>query len=180
MEYFHDVTPPPEVEGAEEGRWWSPEPQKLESKEEDEEENQYLVSLLTGEPEKENNSAESAQPRAKTVRSPISEGHQVPEKEPGKGERGPRGSPCSSGPPTKRKPRRRELRRKRAGGQHEEWETARHGAWLRDLLTDSSEGEPEDGYTRFEESVRWIAEMMGSRDREQCEPDTGEASGLWM
>ncbi len=96
LEYFHDVTPPPEVEGAEEDRWWSPEPQRPESEEEDEEENQYLVSLLMGEPERENTSAEPAQPRANAARSPSSEGRQVPEEEPGEKERGPRGSPCRS------------------------------------------------------------------------------------
>jgi hypothetical protein len=58
--------------------------------------------------------------------------------------------------------------------QDEEWETARHDAWLRELLTDSSEGEPEDEYTRFAESGRWIAEMTGSRDRGQCKPEARE------
>jgi hypothetical protein len=38
----------------------------------------------------------------------------------------------------------------------ENGETERRDAWLRELLTDS-------------ESGRWIAEMTGSRDREQCE-----------
>jgi hypothetical protein len=52
--------------------------------------------------------------------------------------------------------------------QEEEWETARHDAWLRELLTDSSEGGSEDKYTRLSESGRWIAEMTGSRDRGQC------------
>jgi hypothetical protein len=133
-----------------------------------------------GESERENTSAEPAQPRAQAARSPSSEGRQVPEEEPGEKERGPRGSPCSSGPPAKKKPRRRRLRRKKASGQREEWETARHSARLRELLTDSSEGEPEDEYTRFEESGRWIAEMTGSRDRGQCEPNAGEASGVRM
>jgi hypothetical protein len=36
---------------------------------------------------------------------------------------------------------------------------------LRELLTYSSEGKSEDGYLRFAESRRWIAEMTGSRDR---------------
>jgi hypothetical protein len=98
LEYFHDVTSPPEVEGAEEDRWWSPEPQRPISEEEDEEENQYLVGLLMGEPEKENNSTESAQPWAKTVGSQSSEGRQAPEEQPGKEERGPRGRPCSTVP----------------------------------------------------------------------------------
>jgi uncharacterized protein YjbI with pentapeptide repeats len=46
--YFHDVMPAPEEEGAAEVRWWSPEPQGLQSEEEDREKNQYLVNLLTG------------------------------------------------------------------------------------------------------------------------------------
>ncbi len=46
-------------------------------------------------------------------------------------------------------------------GDREKWETARRDAWLRELLTDSSEGESEDRYMRFEESSRWIAEMTG-------------------
>jgi hypothetical protein len=121
-----------------------------------------------GEPEKENNSKESAQPRDKTEVGPSSEVRQALEEGPG------RGSPRSGGPPIKKKPRRRELRKRKAGNQHEEWETARHNAWLRELLSDSSEGEPEDGYTKFEESGRWIAEMMGSRDREQCELEARE------
>ncbi len=46
--YFHDIMPAPEEEGATEVRWWSPEPQGLQSEEEDKEKNQYLVNLLTG------------------------------------------------------------------------------------------------------------------------------------
>jgi hypothetical protein len=57
---------------------------------------------------------------------------------------------------------------------------ARNGMAERELLTDSSEGEPEDEYTRFEESGRWIAEMTGSRDKGQCEPSAGEASEVWL
>jgi hypothetical protein len=52
-------------------------------------------------------------------------------------------------------------RKKEVCGEREKWETARRDAWLRELLADSSEDEPEDGYTRFEESSRWIAEMTG-------------------
>jgi hypothetical protein len=71
-------------------------------------------------------------------------------------------------PPVTRKPRRIGLRKRKAIGQDEEWETARHDAWLRKLLTDSSEGESEDECLRFAESGRWIAEMTGSRDRGLC------------
>jgi hypothetical protein len=180
LEYFHDITPPPEVEGVEDDRWWSPEHQRSESGEENEEEDQYLISLFMGEPEGENNNAEPAQPRAEAAMSPSGEGHQTSEGEPGEKERDPRGSPCHGGPPAKKKPRRRGLRRKKTSGQHEEWETARMNAWLRELLKDSSEGEPEEEYTRFEESSRWIAKMTGSRDREQCEPNAGEASKVWL
>ncbi len=146
--------PPPEVEEVEEDRWWSPELQGPETEEEDEEENQYLINLLMGESKEENNSEETAQPRDKTEASPSSEDHQAPEEEPGRKGEGPRESPHSRGPLIKKKPRRRELIKRKAVDQHGEWETARHDAWLRELLTDSSEGDLEDGYTRFEESGR--------------------------
>jgi hypothetical protein len=180
LEYFHDVTPPPEEEGVEEDRWWSPEPQRPGSKEEDEEENQYLVGLLMSEPESKNNSSEPARLQAKAARAPSGGGHQVPEGKPEEEERDPRGNPCSGGPPARKKPRRRGLRKRKMSGQREEWETARRDAWLRELLTDSSEGEPEVEYTKFEESSRWIAEMTGSRDRGQCEPDAEEINEVWM
>ncbi len=48
LEYFYDVTPPPEGEETVEDRWWSPEPQGLCSEEEDEEDNRYICSVLTG------------------------------------------------------------------------------------------------------------------------------------
>jgi hypothetical protein len=47
------------------------------------------------------------------------------------------------------------------------WEVARQNAWLRELLTDSSERETEEKYTRFAESGRWVAEMTGIRDRKR-------------
>ncbi len=54
------------------------------------------------------------------------------------------------------------------------WEVARHDAWLRELLTDSSGSESEEKYSRFAESGRWIAEMTGSRD-EECRKQEGSA-----
>jgi hypothetical protein len=43
-----------------------------------------------------------------------------------------------------------------------QWELVRQGAWLRELLTDSSGSETEEEYdARFTESGRWIAEMTG-------------------
>ncbi len=61
LEYFHDITPPPEEEEAVEDRWWSPEPQGLQSEEEDEEDNQYINSLLAGNPEARSNDSKPAQ-----------------------------------------------------------------------------------------------------------------------
>jgi hypothetical protein len=46
------------------------------------------------------------------------------------------------------------------------WEAARRDALLRKLLTDSSGNEAEEGFTRFAESGRWIAEMAGARNKE--------------
>jgi hypothetical protein len=63
--------------------------------------------------------------------------------------------------PAEKESKRRRPRKKEVCGEREKWETARRDAWLRELLTDSSEDEPEDEYTRFEESSRWIAEMTG-------------------
>jgi hypothetical protein len=89
------------------------------------------------------------------------------EREPGKGGEGPPGNPHDEEPLVKKRPRRRELRKRKVVDQEKEWETARHDAWLRELLTDSSEGGSKDKYTRFAESGRWITEMTGSRDRGQ-------------
>jgi hypothetical protein len=47
-------------------------------------------------------------------------------------------------------------------------------AWLRELLTDISEGESVDEYSRFAESGRWIAKMLGSSDRELREQEGNE------
>jgi hypothetical protein len=82
--------------------------------------------------------------------------------------------PCDGESPTTKKPRRRKLRKKGTASGSEEWEAARRDAWLRELLTDSSEGESVDEYSRFAESGRWIAEMTGSRDIELCEQEGNE------
>ncbi len=46
-----------------------------------------------------------------------------------------------------------------------QWEEARHGAWLRQLLSDSSSdeagSEDEERYGRFAESGRWMTELYG-------------------
>jgi hypothetical protein len=44
----------------------------------------------------------------------------------------------------------------------QQWEEARHSAWLRQLLSDdSSEDEDEERYGRFAESGRWMTELYG-------------------
>jgi hypothetical protein len=64
--------------------------------------------------------------------------------------------------------KRRRLRKKMTCSNSEIWETARKDAWLRELVSSSSEDEDrtegkkakvEEEYKRFEESSRWIKEM---------------------
>ncbi len=45
----------------------------------------------------------------------------------------------------------------------QQWEEARHSAWLRQMLSDSSSDEDEDEgrYGRFAESGRWMTELYG-------------------
>ncbi len=142
LEYFHDVTPPPEEEGAAKARWWSPEPQGLQSEEEDKEENQYLIDLLTGGFETGSNDSELAQSQSEVAAAPVARDRRMLEG----GSGGKKGSPPEdvhgSKSPTKKRPKRKMPRRKEVYGEQKEWETARRDAWLRELLTDSSEGEP--------------------------------------
>ncbi len=122
-------------------------------------------------PREKNNDAEPARPQAEAAVALSGEGHQTPEGEPGDEKRGPPpgGALAVADRLLRRKPRRRMLRRKKTSGQCEEWETVRMNAWLRELCTDSSEGE----YMRFKESGRWIANMTGNRDKGQCDSDAG-------
>jgi hypothetical protein len=147
--YLHDVMPPPEEEGAEEVRWWSPEPQGLQS--EDEEEKQYLANLLTGGPETGSNDSEEEK-------------------------RGPQEDIHGSKPLTEKKSKRGMPRKKELCGERENWETARRDIWLRELPTDSSENESEDGYTGFKESSRWIAEITGDATEAGPEVPRGASS----
>jgi hypothetical protein len=55
-------------------------------------------------------------------------------------------------PPEEEKAKKRsKLRKKRVHSSEEAWEIARKDAWLRELLSSSSEDESEDRYSRFEE-----------------------------
>jgi hypothetical protein len=42
----------------------------------------------------------------------------------------------------------------------QKWEDARRDAWLRQMLSDTSSDEDEEGYGRFAESDRWMAELF--------------------
>jgi hypothetical protein len=55
--------------------------------------------------------------------------------------------------------KRRKPKKKVTRNKDQEWERARKDAWLREMLTDTSESEAEEKYARFAESGRWIAEM---------------------
>jgi hypothetical protein len=55
--------------------------------------------------------------------------------------------------------KRRRLRKKAVCNSQKAWEAARKDAWLRELLTDSSGEDSDGGYSRFEASSKWIAEM---------------------
>jgi hypothetical protein len=95
-------------------------------------------------------------------------------KEPAGGGEGSPKIPCDAEFPVTKRSRRRKLRKKGAVNEDKRWETARYDAWLRELLTNSSEGESAGEYSRFAESGRWIAEMTGSRDRELREQEGNE------
>jgi hypothetical protein len=106
--------------------------------------------------------------------SPSGESRRAAVKEPEEKEEVSSRPPREDEPPTTRKLKRRKLRRKGSISGAEEWETVRCDAWLRELLTDSSEDESEDKYSRFMESGRWIAEMTGGRDRDHHEQEENE------
>ncbi len=142
-----------------EDRWWSPEPQGPQSEEEDEEDIRYINSILTGNLKAKGDDPELARPQAEVGVALVNQDHQAadegPETEGGRH----RESVANSEPPAKKKPKKRMPRKKVVCSEQETWEAARRDAWLRELLTDSSGDESEDGCTRFRESSRWIAEM---------------------
>jgi hypothetical protein len=78
-----------------------------------------------------------------------------------------------------KKVKRRKPRKKVTRDKDQEWERARQDAWLREMLTDTSESEAKEKYTRFAESGRWIAEMTGI-PRQTTATSRGECSGQEM
>jgi hypothetical protein len=76
--------------------------------------------------------------------------------------------------------KRRRPRKRTTRSTEEKWEAVRKGAWLRELLSSSSEDEEgaeekrakvEEKYMRFEESRRWIKEM--TNPDQECETQVG-------
>jgi hypothetical protein len=145
LEYFHDVTPPPEKEETVEDRWWSPEPQGPRSEEEDEEDNCYINNLLTGNLEAKGDGPRLGGPQAEVRVALVNQDRQAPDEGPEEEEGRHRESVANSEPPAKKKLKRRMPRKKMVRGEQETWEAARRDAWLRELLTDSSGDESEDG-----------------------------------
>ncbi len=79
---------------------------------------------------------------------------------------GPREDAKAPGTSQKEKPlhpggvKRRRLRKKVERTRDQEWEQARQDAWLREMLSDTSESENEERCGRFAESGRWITELF--------------------
>jgi hypothetical protein len=153
---------PPSPGEPREDRWWSPEPPQPSS-EEDEEEVQYLIQVL------------GLETRGEEADPEINPG-------PKRGAINLRSESLPSGTPHKGKPRHlggvkpRKLRKETRRTQDQEWERARQDAWLREMLTDTSESENEEWCRRFAESRRWITELFET-PRHPTTTSGGECSG---
>ncbi len=75
--------------------------------------------------------------------------------------------------------KRKKLRKKVTRSKDQEWERARRDAWLREMLTDTSESESEEKYGGFAESGRWITELTGIPHQVKTTPKE-ECSGQKM
>jgi hypothetical protein len=158
----HALSSPGEPE---EDRWWSPEPPQASS-EDDEEEIRYLTQVLGLEPRKDETGQEENSAPVEVVAYPEE------------------GTPMSETSRERRPPhpkiaKRRKLRRKVTRNRDQEWERARQDAWLREMLTDTSESETEEKYGRFAESGRWIAKLTGI-PQQTMTTSRGECSGQKM
>jgi hypothetical protein len=123
-----------------EDRWWSPEPPQPSS-EEDEEEVQYLVRVLGLE-------SRGAKPVFERALVGLKEDVIAP------------GKLQKERPPHPRGAKRKRLRKKVEKTRDQEWDQARQDAWLREMLSDTSDSENEERCGRFAESGRWITELF--------------------
>jgi hypothetical protein len=162
LEYLCDAHALSSSGEPEEDRWWSPEPPQPSS-EEDEEEVQYLMQVLGIEPREGETSQGANSAPEKAVARPE-EGTTAPEASRRKRSPHPRGV------------KRRRPRKKMTRTRDQEWEQARQDAWLREMLTDTSESENEEKCGRFAESGRWITELFGIPQR-LATTSRGECSG---
>jgi hypothetical protein len=143
-ESLWDTPVPPHSEAPEESRWWSPEPPQASS-EEGEEEVQYLMHVL-GLESQGNRTNQETEPAPWETRARPEEDTTAPR----------RREPTHPKGTKRRKPRKKAVR-----SLDQEWEQARQDAWLREMLTDTSECENEEKCGRFAESGRWITELFG-------------------
>jgi hypothetical protein len=127
-------------------RWWSPQPPQPSS-EVEEEEIQHLGQALNPEPQ-----GDEAHWRANSGPKRVAVSPRDKTVTPGTPYEG---KPRCLGSTQRRKPRRETRRTK-----DQEWEQARQDAWLREMLTDTSESENEENCGRFAESGRWMAELF--------------------
>ncbi len=165
FEYLWEAHIPSDSGEPEENRWWSPEPPQPSS-EEDEEEDQYLEKIL---------GLESRGGKARQRENLACVGVMS----------GPEMGALTTGTTDERgslhpkEIKRRKLRKKVMRDKDQEWERARKNAWLREMLTDTSESEDEEKYARFAESGRWITEMTGI-PQQTMTTSRGECSGQKM
>ncbi len=165
LEYLWDAHALSSSGEPEEDRGWSPEPPQPGS-EEDEEEVRYLVQILGLEPREGEAGQEVNSVPERAVASPAG-GTTAPE------------TSQSKRPPHPRSTKRRKPRKKAAKTRGQKWEQARQDAWLREMLTDTSESENEEKCGRFVESGRWITELFGI-PQQSATTSRGECSGQKM
>jgi hypothetical protein len=165
LEYLWDAHALSSSGEPEEDRWWSPEPPQPSS-EEDEEEVRYLIQVLGLEPRESEAGQEVNLALERAVASPE-EGTTAPE------------ASQRKRPPHPRNTKQRKLRRKVTRTKDQEWEQARQDAWLREMLTDTSESENEEKCGRFAKSGRWISELFGI-SQHSATTSRGECSGQKM
>jgi hypothetical protein len=75
--------------------------------------------------------------------------------------------------------KRRKLRKKTERTRDQEWEKARQDAWLREMLSDTSNSEDEENCGRFAESGRWVSKLF-KISQDPVTTSGGECSGQEM
>jgi hypothetical protein len=95
--------------------------------------------------------------------SPAGRAASVPRRPGGRPARRPTGGRVQKPHPRRRTPSRPGQGARSERTEDQQWEEARHNAWLRQLLSDDSsdESDEEERYGRFAESGRWISELYG-------------------